>query len=150
MSLLTNHRISSYKKARKSPTVVKVPIRRQTRNKGTTFQKLLAAIQYGREIVRAAPTPHPTPVLAAAPPPTAPPAELISQTICVWDMMYRVEIPVGFDIYEGLRKWYPSLYAAVMEEERLIRGEPSTPKMTEEEVEAAWAQYEYLEYLSDY
>lgn len=61
-----------------------------------------------------------------------------------------MELPADFDIYEGLRRWYPTLYRAVMEEDQLIRGDPSTPKLSEEEMEEAWARYEYLEYLSDY
>ena len=68
----------------------------------------------------------------------------------MWDKEYVVEIPAEFDIYEGLRRWYPDLYRAVMQEEELIRAEPSTPPLSEEEMEEAWARYEYLEYLSDY
>ena len=75
---------------------------------------------------------------------------MTDRTIYVWGQEYHVEIPSDFDIYEGLRRWYPALYKAVVEEDEMIRAEPSTPSLTEEEMEAAWARYEYLEYLSDY
>jgi hypothetical protein len=152
MTLLTNHRISSKKTRRLSPTIVKMPFRTQSRQnkKSTIVQKLHNAILYSRTMARAAPTPHPSPTLKSAPAPSAPLAQMTNRTVYVWDQEFHVEIPMGFDIYEGLRLWYPDLYRAVMEEERLIRGEPSTPTLSEEEMEEAWARYEYLEYLSDY
>ena len=71
------------------------------------------------------------------------------RVIHVWDQEFCVGIPEGFDVYEGLRKWYPSLYEMAMEEENFVRGSPATPKMTDEEVDEAWAKYDYMEWLSD-
>lgn len=153
MTILSNHRITSYKKARRlSPTVVKMPFKNQSyyNKKSTTVNKLIQAVFYAHLSSKAAPTPHPSPALGAQPAPSAPPCTMVHRTIYVWDQEYHVELPADFDIYEGLRRWYPTLYKAVMEEDQLIRGDPSTPKLSEEEMEEAWARYEYLEYLSDY
>ena len=153
MTILANHRISSNKKARRlSPTVVKMPFKNTLpyNKKSITMNKLIEAVFYGRLSAKAAPTPHTSPALIAAPTPSAPPSKMLKRTIYVWDQEYHVEIPSDFDIYEGLRHWYPALYRAVMEEEELVRGTPSTPQLTEEEMEEAWARYEYQEYLSDY
>jgi hypothetical protein len=152
MTIITNHRITSYKKARRlSPTVVKTPCKVQplfNKKRNTTLEKLMAAVMYAQKITKAAPTPHPSPVLRPAA--SAPLAKMTQRVVYVWDKEYVVEIPAEFDIYEGLRRWYPDLYRAVMQEEELIRAEPSTPPLSEEEMEEAWARYEYLEYLSDY
>jgi hypothetical protein len=151
MTILSNHRITSYKKARRlSPAVVKMPFKSNSSysKKSTTVNKLIEAMLYAHLSTKAVLTPPPSPT--AAPTPTAPPCTMVHRTICVWDQEYHIELPSDFDIYEGLRLWYPALHRAVMEEEELIRGTPSTPQLTEEEMEEAWARYEYLEYLSDY
>jgi hypothetical protein len=73
-----------------------------------------------------------------------------TRTIYVWGMEYNVELPSGFDIYEGLRCWYPVLYNAVMDEENHLRSLTAMEEgRTEEEVEQAWARQDYLEWLYD-
>jgi hypothetical protein len=80
--------------------------------------------------------------------PTAPLAEIKTQIIVVQGDKYQVEIPEGCDIYYALQRWYPSLYEALMEE-----GCPELPiyeeTMTENDIEDAWAHYDYLEWLYD-
>ena len=150
MTILSNHRITSYKKARNlSPTVVKMPFKNQPHynKKASAANKLIEALLYAHLSSNVAPIQT---VLVALPPPSAPPCTMVDRTIYVWDQEYHVQLPVDFDIYEGLRRWYPDLYKAVMEENEMIRGDPSTPNLSEEEMEEAWARYEYLEYLSDY
>jgi hypothetical protein len=86
------------------------------------------------------------------PEPSAPPAEMAFQTIYVYGAIYHVDLPVGFDIYEGLRRWYPSLYEAVIEEETEIRMQDiplSNELPTDEDVEKMWDHYDYLEWLYD-
>jgi hypothetical protein len=51
------------------------------------------------------------------------------------------------DIYEGLRNLYPAMHASVMDEENWERARPAT--LSEEDVEEAWARYDYLEWLHD-
>ncbi len=116
---------------------------------------LLAAPRYNKkrgstlQILKALPELKTAAVTTQRPAPSAPPATMTLRRINVWDQEYLLELPEDFDIYEGLRRWYPALYEMVMEEESLVRGTPATPKMTEEEVEEAWAKYDYLEWLSD-
>jgi hypothetical protein len=152
MTILANHRISSNKKARRlSPAVGKMPFKSNLpyNKKSTTMNKLIEAMFYVRPSTKVAPTLH-SPTMRKIPVPSAPPCAMVHRTIYVWDQEYYVEIPSDFDIYGGLRRWYPALYKAVMEEEELVRGDPSTPSLTEDEIEQAWARYEYLEYISDY
>lgn len=143
MTLLTNHRITARNKASRAKPMamtrsVKIVLATpQYHKKRTSTLQILKALP---ELKLATLT---------APAPSAPPAVMTLRRIYIWDQEYLLEIPEGFDIYEGLRRWYPELYEAVMEEENLVRGTPATPKMTDEEVEAAWAKYDYLEWLSD-
>jgi hypothetical protein len=89
------------------------------------------------------------------PQPSAPPAILSTRTIYIWNVEYKVEIPIEFDIYEGLRLYYPELYTAVIEEDEANRNNISIDlddeedTMIDEEAEKLWAQYEYLEYICD-
>ena len=152
MTILSNHRLTSYKRVRRlSPTVVKRPFKTTSSysKKSTTVNKLIEAMLFARQAKGATAAPCAS-LGPLTPTPTAPPCTMGRRTIYVWDQEYHVELPSDFDIYEGLRRWYPALYTAVMEEDELIRGTPSTVQLTEEEMEEAWARYEYLEYLSDY
>ncbi len=147
MTIITNHRITARNKAHKAhtPSHRRLPLKNSVRfnkKRGSTLQILMALPE-----MKAALLPPPTPLLA--PSPSAPPAIMHMRVVHVWDMEYHVHLPHDMDIYEGLRRWYPDLYQAVLEEEMMIRGEPSTPKLTEEEVDDAWAKYDYLEWLSD-
>lgn len=47
--------------------------------------------------------------------------QMTVRTIYVWGISYRIELPEGFDIYEGLRLKYPRLYMEVMNEEEAMR-----------------------------
>jgi hypothetical protein len=93
-----------------------------------------------------------TQIASLMPKPSAPPAEMMTRTICVYGAIYNVELPVGFDIYEGLRRWYPALYEAVIEEQTMWKETyiPSTNQLTDEEEDAIWNHYDYLESLSDF
>jgi hypothetical protein len=42
--------------------------------------------------------------------------EMGSRQITIWNTDYTVILPVGFDIYQGLRLWYPELYELVIKE----------------------------------
>lgn len=68
--------------------------------------------------------------------------------ITVWGEEYRIQLPPGYDMYEGLRRWYPSLYEAVIDEERLQKIESEA---TDEDpsIELAWDHHDYLEWLFD-
>jgi hypothetical protein len=156
--MLTNYRITARNKATQRrvqvkstglvphyKSAVKVLQQKQTQREAT-LQILMA--QPEMKVARALST-VPSRQMLLSPEPSAPPAIMNRQVIYVWNQEFFVDIPEGFDIYEGLRMWYPDLYESVMEEESLVQGTPSTPKMTDEEVEEAWAKYDYLEWLSD-
>lgn len=70
------------------------------------------------------------------------------RTIYVGDCEYTVEIPEGYDIYEGLRVYYPELYDQVLEEESEHRLDYTQDRLTED-CEAAWDYLDYLEWLYD-
>lgn len=91
------------------------------------------------------------PVLLIPSKPSAPAAEMATRTICVYDKIYNIDLPVGFDIYEGLRRWYPALYEAVIEEQA-VWDKTYIPanQLTDEEEDAMWEQYDYLESLCDF
>lgn len=74
------------------------------------------------------------------------PVPMVNTAATVWGNEYNVTIPQGIDIYEGLRLWYPNLYKEMLCENEWICSEDT---MNEEEMEAAWAKYEYQEWLFD-
>ncbi len=73
--------------------------------------------------------------------------------VYVWGDEYVIRLPPGFDIYEGMRLWYPALYAAVIEEENYLKREEAdfcAYDITEEtERELMWERQDYLEWLFD-
>ncbi len=71
---------------------------------------------------------------------------IVNRTIVVNNESYMVELPEEFDIYEGLRTWYPTLYEMVLEELDYERNHYADPEMSEED---AWAKYDYLEWMCD-
>ena len=85
------------------------------------------------------------------PKPSAPAAEMATRTICIYGVIYNIDLPVGFDIYEGLRRWYPALYEAVIEEQA-VWDKTYIPanQLTDEEEDAMWDEYDYLESLCDF
>jgi len=93
--------------------------------------------------------PMPKPSAHPTPKPSAPPAEMAIRTICIYGVIYNVDLPVGFDIYEGLRRWYPALYEAVIEEQTMWKETPAN-QLTDEEEDAMWDEYDYLESLCDF
>lgn len=159
MTLLSNHRIHSYKASAShirrdvSPKKVpqqKVPFMKKTRDeKAKALGKLLWTIKLKMAepaILCATPSPD----CFVIPEPSAPPAIMTTRTIYVWGMEYNVEIPRDFDIYEGLRLWYPQLYKAVKDEEQHLNELRAMEEgLTEDEVERAWAHQDYLEWLCD-
>ena len=144
MTLLTNYRITARNKASRAKPMAMA----------RSAKIVLCTAKYNKKrestlrILKSAPELN-TAVMVLAPVASAPPAVLTLRRVHVWDQEYLLEIPEEFDIYEGLRRWYPELYEAVAEEESHVKGTPATPKMTDEEVEEAWARYDYLEWLSD-
>ena len=164
MTVLSNHRVHSYKATaanyRRDISPKKVPFLNTTNSKRVRsfspktrerFTHLLKLVQASMDMPSAPPS---SPALMSFPEPSAPPAITYTRTIYVWDQEYKVEIPEGFDIYEGLRLSYPELYTAVINEENTMRNtypilEEDQDLVTEEDIEAAWAHYDYLEYLYD-
>ena len=144
MTILSNHRVHSYKAAHRSPSPKKMPLQKATYNKKTREVKDLNYLLW--VITKAVPQ---APV-QYRPEPSAPPAIMDRRTIYVWGTEYVVELPSGFDIYEGLRHWYPALYKAAIEEETYLRNLSAMEEgLTEDEVDAAWARQDYLEWLYD-
>lgn len=151
MTILSNHRVHTYKAAsvrHRDISPKKVPIQTTSLNKKKTvaaqkMEMLMALLLSAKHIADAAPV---------RPEPSAPPAEMAFRTITVYGVIYHVDLPVGIDIYEGLRRWYPSLYDAALEEEAEMRAEQynlTTEMPTEEDIEDAWAHQDYLEWLYD-
>ena len=86
------------------------------------------------------------------PQPSAPESVYVSRNIIINGDNHHILLPEEFDIYEGLRLWYPNLYEAVMEEEANMRYQediPTEETLTEEDYEEAWAHLDYLEWLRD-
>jgi hypothetical protein len=71
------------------------------------------------------------------------------RTVYIYDKEYTIEIPENYDIYEGLRLYYPELYNLTLEEETQSRLDYTQDRLTEEDCEAAWDHFDYLEYLYD-
>ena len=159
MTILSNHRVHSYKftttRARRDISPKKLALQTYKNNRKSRslsphpLADLFSLIKSVNPQVLPV-TPHSTPVVAPAPEPSAPPAIMTTRKIFVKGQEYHVEIPEFFDIYEGLRRWYPGLYDAVIEEENEIRNsyeEETDP--TEQDIEEMWAHYDYLEWLCD-
>jgi hypothetical protein len=153
MTILSTHRIHSYKASsvrHRDISPKKVNHQKITFSKKhyDVTSKNIASLLV---ILKANTTPvTPSPVIAARPEPSAPLAIMATRTIYVWDCPHTVELPENFDIYEGLSRWYPSLYEAVMEEEKyercLLQMEEG---LTDADIENAWAHQDYLEWLCD-
>lgn len=73
----------------------------------------------------------------------------VTQTIYVWGNAFKITLPKGFDIYEGLRIYYPGLYKEVINEEKTMNVIPEE-ELTEKDIEAALQYLDYVEYLHDY
>ena len=139
MTVLSNHRLHSYKASRGASHNRDItPKKCETKffnkmnpRKRSTSPAALKKIQTSVAIASVVP---------------APVLSIITEEeriITVWGEEYRIQLPEGYDIYDGLRRWYPSLYEAVMEEEKI----DSNP--TEEEMELVWERQDYLEWLFD-
>ncbi len=150
MTILSNHRVHSYKSARRSPSPKKMPYQKAIYNKKTHEVKTKNLAHLLWVITKVVPQ---TPTVShhfPQPEPSAPLAIMENRTIYVWGNEHVVELPVGFDIYEGLRRWYPALYNTAIEEEKYLRNLSAMEEgLTEEEVDAAWARQDYLEWLCD-
>lgn len=146
MSIISNHRVQSCKAmSRRSTPSKKMPIQVAFPIKKKNVVPLQMEI-FISLLLKA------NSIVAPIPKPSAPPAEMTTRTICVYDKIYNIELPVGFDIYEGLRRWYPALYEAVIEEQAAWDKTyiPATNQLTDEEEDAMWDQYDYLESLCDF
>ena len=146
MSIISNHRVQNCKAmsrrsslSKKMPIQVAFPIKKKN-IMPPPIEILISLLLKANSIV------------PPMPKPSAPPAEMTTRTICVYDKIYNIELPVGFDIYEGLRRWYPALYEAVIEEQAVWDKTyiPTTNQPTDEEEDAMWEQYDYLESLCDF
>jgi hypothetical protein len=67
--------------------------------------------------------------------------------IVVFGKEFEVEMPEEYDIYEGLRKWYPGLYNIVLIEDKINR---EKDQYEEDDYEEMWAEFDYMEALQDY
>ena len=148
MTLLVNHRNTSYKKMRPlNHKKMCVPTARHHQKKMEQQRyrtsAIIAALQRRLENYRNKSHLPPPPNHNTLIPTTI----MVARTIYVWDVEHHVFLPQDIDIYEGLRLWYPALHAAVMDEENWLAATP--PEPTEEEAEEAWAHYDYLEWLQD-
>ena len=150
MSIISNHRVQNCKAmsrrsslSKKMPIQVAFPIKKK--NIGAPpMEILISLLLKANSIV--------PPASPAPPKPSAPAAEMATRTICIYGVIYNIDLPVGFDIYEGLRRWYPALYEAVIEEQAVWDKTyiPTTNQLTDEEEDAMWEQYDYLESLCDF
>jgi len=68
---------------------------------------------------------------------------MVPQTIYVVGIAYCVELPKDCDLYNGLQRWYPDIYNAV------IREDQATNTALYDTIEAAWDQVDYQEWLCD-
>ena len=146
MSIISNHRVQNCKAmSRRSSLSKKMPIQVAFPIKKKNVVPLPMEI-FISLLLKA------NSIVPPMPKPSAPPAEMTTRTICVYDKFYNIELPVGFDIYEGLRRWYPALYEAVIEEQAAWDKTyiPATNQLTDEEEDAMWDQYDYLESLCDF
>jgi hypothetical protein len=73
----------------------------------------------------------------------------IKRKIYICDVEYIVELPAEYDIYEGLRCWYPHLYEAVMYEEQQIKDTNLENKYNEDIFEQTWSYIDYVESIYD-
>ena len=139
MTILSNHRIHTYKATaslhKRDLSPKKTPLNKMPRHKMSSHTKnkflslkALARITKTSEL-------------------TTTPIQMETRSIYVWGEEYQIQLPSGFDIYEGLRIWYPSLYIEVIKEEYAENNQKDN--LDEDDVEAAWSHYEYLEWLCD-
>lgn len=150
MSIISNHRVQNCKAmSRRSTPSKKMPIQVAFPIKKKNVVPLPMEI-FISLLLKANSIVPPAPVAPLKP--SAPPAEMTTRTICVYDKIYNIDLPVGFDIYEGLRRWYPALYEAVIEEQAAWDKTyiPTTNQLTDEEEDAMWDHYDYLESLCDF
>jgi hypothetical protein len=163
MTILSTHRIHTYKSSasirirdpspKKAALFVKSTYKRNRSSspKHNALMKLLLDTVAPK--VQEPIAPHPSP--------SAPPAVMQTRTICVWGTPYQVEMPEEYDIYEGLRLWYPNLYIEVcaeMESDRnsttifscnLYKEDCIHQQISDQEYEEMWAHYDLLEWLYD-
>lgn len=152
MTILFNHRIHSYKTAsvrNRDISPKKVSYQKKTsinkkifKDSCTTITDLMVNLKSDSQMI--------TTIADIHPEPSAPLETMSIRVINVWGYSYTVEIPKNFDIYEGLRIWYPILYDAVIQEEQYERSLTQMEEdSTEEDFEEAWAHQDYLEWLYD-
>lgn len=82
--------------------------------------------------------------------------------IVVFGKEFEVEMPEGYDIYEGLRRWYPGLYNIVLIEDKnasslVLRTFSKSAEMNrkkdqyeEDDYEAMWDEFDYNEAMNDF
>lgn len=70
-----------------------------------------------------------------------------TRKIVIFGREFEVALPEGYDIYEGLRRWYPGLYNIVLIEDKMNREEE---EYEEDDYEAMWAEFDYNEGMNDF
>jgi hypothetical protein len=144
MTIISTHRVHTYKAAsvrHRDISPKKVPTQPTNSAKKTNTPKTIntmIALLLNASVEKN---------IQMRPDPSAPPAVMMNTTITVWGCDYEVNIPQGFDIYEGLRLWYPNLYKEVICEDAANRAEYTND---DDDTEEAWAEYEYREWLCDF
>lgn len=95
------------------------------------------------------------PITPVTPPPTresspTPDKNLINRSITIYDTDYTVVIPKDFDIYEGLRMYYPDLYTLAIKEDRELSDISRLDEYdNEDEFEERMSRMDYLEWIHD-
>lgn len=157
MTIISNHRFQANKMIRKSPT--NSPKKVYQSKLSPTNKDFTTEPKYNDNILKIIRNNNPSNSFIPNAPPPSPnivpvqniselPELLFKRKITIYNEDYEVELPENFDIYEGLRIWYPSLYEAAMEEEYEIRLNQNNDK-EEIDTEAAWDHYDYLEWIHD-
>ncbi len=76
--------------------------------------------------------------------------------IVVFGREFEVVLPEGYDIYEGLRRWYPGLYNIVLIEDKNVSSavlgtfSKSAEEQEEYDYEAMWDEFDYNEAMNDF
>ena len=69
-----------------------------------------------------------------------------AHTIWVAYVPYYVILPSGYNVYDGIRLWYPSLYEMIIQD---VQYDDAEREAEDCEIEAAWDKADYLEWLYD-
>ena len=73
-------------------------------------------------------------------------SRMTTRYVTVYDEPFPVRMPAGYNLYEGLQRWYPNLYQIVIQEdlENDFNYHPS-----HEDYDELWDRMDYMEWMSD-